>query len=291
MLTGAWAHSEALAHVRECRDATPVVAARRVTTIASRRGFPRQGRDIMTIRLLSALVSAGLMAVAGCSHSQDRTTTPPVAQPESRDTGKSVAMAHPTTENEDPPAETPKSGSIDGVTSGMPAEKTAPPPNMGTPGMTSGTANAPTEAQIAHVAHTANQVDIDAAKLAKTRSKNAKVKQFADEMIRDHTALDREGDQLAAKLGVTPQDNPTSHMLKSDGERTMLGLKSLKGAAFDKAYVHAQVASHKTVLDTLDNMLIPNAKSPELKDLLTRARAKVSEHLDHAQALATSLGG
>ena len=93
------------------------------------------------------------------------------------------------------------------------------------------------DAQIASIVVTANQVDIDAGKLAKSRSTNKEVKAFAELMITDHTGVNKSATDLVTKLKVTPQNNPTSQSLKAGGDKNLAHLKTLKGAAFDKAYV------------------------------------------------------
>ena len=141
------------------------------------------------------------------------------------------------------------------------------------------------DAQIASIVVTANQVDIDAGKLAKSRSTNKDVKAFAELMITDHTGVNKSATDLATKLKVTPQDNPTSQSLKADGEKSLAHLKTLKGLAFDKAYIDREVAYHQQVIDALDKTLIPGATNEELKALLVKVRPAFVAHLDHAKRL------
>src|SRR5688500_9924935 len=145
------------------------------------------------------------------------------------------------------------------------------------------------DAQIASIVVTANQIDIDAGKLAKSRSTNKEVKAFAELMITDHTGVNKSATDLVTKLKVTPQDNPTSQSLKADGDRSLAHLKTLKGASFDKAYVDREVAYHQQVIDALDKTLIPNAQNAELKALLVKVRPAFVEHLNHAKHLQASL--
>lgn len=146
------------------------------------------------------------------------------------------------------------------------------------------------DAQIASIVVTANQVDIDAGKLAKSRSTNKDVKAFAELMITDHTGVNKSATDLATKLKVTPQDNPTSQSLKAGGDENLAHLKTLKGAAFDKAYVDHEVAYHQQVIDALDKTLIPGATNDELKALLTKVRPAFVAHLEHAKHLQSSTG-
>ena len=150
-------------------------------------------------------------------------------------------------------------------------------------------AQAPSDAQIASIVVTANQVDIDAGKLATARSTNPEVKKFAQTMVTDHTGVNKSAVALVTKLKVTPEDNDTSKSLKSGGEKNVTDLKALKGAAFDKAYVDHEVAYHQAVLDAVDNTLIPNAKNAELKALLVKVRPAFVAHLDHAKMIQASL--
>ena len=141
------------------------------------------------------------------------------------------------------------------------------------------------DAQIASIVVTANQVDIDAGQLAVSRATSDEVKQFARLMVTDHTGVNKAATDLAAKLKVTPQDNPTSQSLKADGEKSLTHLKTLHGAAFDKAYVDREAAYHQQVIDALDKTLIPGATNQELKALLVKVRPAFVAHLEHAKRL------
>ena len=147
----------------------------------------------------------------------------------------------------------------------------------------------PTDPQIAAIVVTANQVDIDAAKLAKSRTKNKDVKAFAETMIRDHSAVNKQATDLVKKLKVKPEANDTSKALKEGGKKSDAELKKLKGAAFDKAYVDHEVAYHQQVIDAINNVLVPNAKNAELKDLLVKVTPAFNAHLEHAKKLQAEL--
>jgi putative membrane protein len=151
-------------------------------------------------------------------------------------------------------------------------------------------AQAPTDPQIAHIVVTANQVDIDAGKLAQKKSTNAEVKAFGKQMVTDHGAVNKQAVALVTKLKVKPEDNATSQSLKSGGDANLKKLSGLKGAAFDKAYVDQEVAYHQAVLDAIDKTLIPNAQNAELKALIVKVRPAIDGHLQHAKMMQASLG-
>jgi putative membrane protein len=155
-----------------------------------------------------------------------------------------------------------------------------------------GSASAQTinDAQIASIVVTANQVDIDAGKVAVARSTNAEVKAFGQQMVDAHTGVNKSAVELATKLKLTPEDNPTSQALKAGGDKNVSNLKTLKGAEFDRAYVAQEVAYHQQVLDAVDKTLIPGARNAELKALLVKVRPAFVAHLEHAKHLQASLG-
>lgn len=146
-----------------------------------------------------------------------------------------------------------------------------------------------TDAQIAHIVVTANQVDIDAGKLAAAQGTNPEIKKFGQQMVTDHTGVNKQASDLAAKLKVTPADNPTSKSLKEGGEKNVAKLKGLKGAEFDKAYIDNEVSYHSAVLEAVDKTLIPGAQNAELKALLVKVRPAFVAHLEHAKKVQASL--
>ena len=148
----------------------------------------------------------------------------------------------------------------------------------------------PTDPQIAHIVVTANQVDIDAGKLAEKMGHRKDVRAFGKQMVTDHSGVNKQAVALVKKLNVTPEDNPTSQALKKGGEENLKNLKGLKGAAFDKAYIDHEVAYHEQVLDAVDKVLIPNAKNEELKGLIVKVRPAFVAHLDHAKMIQSKLG-
>jgi putative membrane protein len=150
-------------------------------------------------------------------------------------------------------------------------------------------AQAPNDAQIAHIAYTAGQIDVAAGRQALQRSHNARVRAFAQTMVRDHEAVNRQAVALVTRLHVTPAANPTSAALSSQAAATLHRLGTLRGAAFDRAYVDNEVAYHRTVNGALRDTLIPSAQNAELKSLLQSGLALFTDHQTHAEHLASQL--
>jgi putative membrane protein len=147
----------------------------------------------------------------------------------------------------------------------------------------------PTDSQIAHIAYSAGQLDITAAKQALSKSKNKDVLAFAEDMVRDHEAVNKQALDLVKKLNVTPADNDTSRALSKQAAAKLAELAKLSGAAYDKAYVANEVAYHKTVNGALESTPIPSANNAELKNLLQTGLKIFQGHQLHAEHLAASL--
>lgn len=146
-----------------------------------------------------------------------------------------------------------------------------------------------TDAEIAHIAVTANQVDIDAAELAQGRAQSPAVKEFAATMIRDHSAVIERATALAQRLNVTPAENEISESLVAEGEDETAKFDDLAGASFDRSYIHREVDFHRDVMHMIDDVLIPQTRNDELRALLTEVRPAIAAHLQHAEEIAAEL--
>lgn len=146
-----------------------------------------------------------------------------------------------------------------------------------------------TDPEIASIALTADQIDIDYAGIAKDKSKNADVIKFANTMQKDHQSVNDQAKALAQKLNLTPQDNPTTQSLLSNADKVKADLNSKSGADFDKAYIDNEVSYHKAAIDLVENKLIPESTNAELKSLLQSALPIFKEHLEHAEKIQKEL--
>jgi putative membrane protein len=143
--------------------------------------------------------------------------------------------------------------------------------------------------QIVAITDAANTAEIDTAKLALSKSKNARVKKFAQMMIDHHGKAKQDGSELMTKHGLTPSESAKLGELKSEATKSSETLKAAPADMFDKVYIDIQVADHKMVLDAFDRELIPAAKNPELKRSLEEFRPKVEAHLREAQEIQAML--
>jgi putative membrane protein len=147
----------------------------------------------------------------------------------------------------------------------------------------------PTDPQIAHIAYTAGTLDVEAGKQALAKSHDATVRSFAEQMVRDHDAVNAQALALVKKLKVTPEANDTSASLTKAADETRARLAKLSGAAFDRAYIDNEVAYHKAVNGALESTLIPSAHNADLKSLLETGLTLFREHQAHAEMVAAKL--
>lgn len=150
-------------------------------------------------------------------------------------------------------------------------------------------ADKPSDAQIAHIAYTAGDLDIKAAELAVKKSKSKAILAFANDMLRDHRAVNEKALALVKKLNVTPEDNDTSKGLAKQAADKHAELEKLSGEAFDKAYAANELAYHKTVNGALETTLIPSAANGELKSLLETGLKIFRGHEQHAERMVKDL--
>jgi len=148
-----------------------------------------------------------------------------------------------------------------------------------------------TDPEIASVAVVANQIDINYAGIAKVKSKNADILKFAETMASDHKAVIDLAVALVTKLKVTPKDNAVSKKLLADAEKTKKMLRSKSGNAFNKAYINNEVAYHKAVISTVEDLLIPQSQNAELKELLQKVVPTLKAHLEHAEMVQKIFAG
>ena len=150
---------------------------------------------------------------------------------------------------------------------------------------------APTDPQIVGIVETADDIDINYAKLALSKARDKQVRDFAQQMITDHSAVQKSVINVASKLNVTPADSPTSDSLKAQAQQTLEKLRGLKGKAFEKSYVDNEVSYHEAVINATKTVLIQSAQNAELKSALQGAEPLFEGHLAHAERVQSAIEG
>ena len=145
------------------------------------------------------------------------------------------------------------------------------------------------ETDVAGIVATANEGEIQQGNAASARATSADVVAFAQMMVADHTAALNNAREVFTRSNITPGENDTTRTLRANSQLTVTNLATYSGTAFDRTYMQTQVDLHQWLLTTLDTALIPSARTPELRTLLTTQRASVAAHLERARQIVGNL--
>lgn len=143
--------------------------------------------------------------------------------------------------------------------------------------------------EMAHAAVTTNTIDIAYAHLALAFSEDPGVREFAQTMIRDHSAVNEQVFALAKRLGVQAKDNAFSRQLLGRGERIKTELSKLRGTAFDRFYIENEAEYHRTANSVVADAFIPNVENAEVRRAFESALTIFRAHQAHAERLARSM--
>lgn len=135
------------------------------------------------------------------------------------------------------------------------------------------------DADFAMKASVGNTFEVEEAKLAKTMATDARLKQFADMMIADHSDAEKTLQAAAGKAG-----QKSEMMLDRPHQAMVDNLKSLSGTDFDKIYIADQVAGHVETQSLLSDYK-QNGQNGDLKSWADKTLPTVKHHLDMINAM------
>lgn len=129
-------------------------------------------------------------------------------------------------------------------------------------------------------AASANMLEIEAGKLAQTKSNDADVKAFAETMVKDHTAAGQKLGKLATtKKTVLPTELLKRHQIMLDGL-----MEKENGADFDEDYRMKMVMAHKEAVSLFDHAS-KKSPDPDIRAFASEMLPKLQEHGAHAKKL------
>lgn len=144
-----------------------------------------------------------------------------------------------------------------------------------------------TEANVFAVLDEANLADSATGALAASKGTAAGVRAYGRDMMKDHHAMRRAGEDLAKQLAVAPVAAPTDASAAADRAVADSLAASPAGAAWDSTYLAHAVAHHTAVLVTAQSAMA-SVQHPELKAMIEKAAPIVQQHLDRARSLASA---
>lgn len=220
-----------------------------------------------------ALGASALAVCAGCS-SKDEASENQYPQPAASQ-GDEATPAEPTTSGAMGASATTPTRDVNAATA--PAAYT----NVGSESLR--------DSQILQVLKSVDQAEIDQANVARNKANAPRVNTFAEHMIEQHTRSQKEGADLASKMGVQPEDSKLGAELQGKAAQTLQTLRGTDASTFDRTYMQAQAKQHQEVLDLLDRHLMPSASNADMRATLKDVRAMVSSHLSEAQSILANL--
>jgi putative membrane protein len=142
------------------------------------------------------------------------------------------------------------------------------------------------DAEIAHIARTANNGEIQEATAAQPKLQNAGVRALATMIINDHTAANARLDGLSGTTAAAFADNEVSRQLEANSRQAVQAINATPASVADRAFIQRQIAIHRYVVQQIDQTLLPRARGGELRSILTEMRTAVAAHLAEAERLA-----
>ena len=136
---------------------------------------------------------------------------------------------------------------------------------------------APVDQAFVTMAAQGGMAEVQLATLAQTNARSPRVKTFANEMIKDHSAADDQLLKMAQAKGITP---PTDLNDMQNQQKTMLTAE--KGAKFDRDYMHGQVTDHQAMLQAFQDEA-QNGQDPDIKAFAANTVPTIQQHLTEAQ--------
>ena len=131
-----------------------------------------------------------------------------------------------------------------------------------------------------------NMAEVEMGKMAQSKSQNAEVKTFAQQMIDDHGKGLTEVQAVAQAKGITlPTELDAKHKAMA------AKLAKLDGDKFDREYMKmGGTGGHKEALAML-NKNEKNAKDADVKGLATKMKPTVEQHLKAAEQMPAAKPG
>lgn len=168
-----------------------------------------------------------------------------------------------------------------------PAAAQTAQPGTGTPGSTMPTARAKLSAQdrdFVKRAAVGGMAEVDEGKLAAQHAQSDAVKNFAQQMVTDHSKLNADLQTIATRIGVTPPATPDK-----EHAAMLQRLGKLSGPQFDKSYMQDQISEHRKTISLFEKE-DKSGQNPELKTFATNALPTLRRHLQMAQDVMAQIG-
>ena len=133
--------------------------------------------------------------------------------------------------------------------------------------------------------YSSNLFEIRAGQLAAQKAQDDQIKQFARQMVQDHTQANQQLKQAAQSKQIQVQEQ-----LDPVHQAKLQKLQKCSPQEFGRKYINGQVAGH--MMNVLEfRYQSENLQDPQLKQWAAQTLPKLEEHLKHATEIATKQAG
>lgn len=140
-----------------------------------------------------------------------------------------------------------------------------------------------TAAQFVTQAANSNMFEIQSSQLALNKTKDNRIQDFAQQMIKDHTAA---GDKLKAAA----QDQTVPTALDQEHAQMLQKLEQVSGNDFNRSYVQMQLDGHQKAVALFESYG-QNGDNAQLKQFAEQTAPTLRQHLQHITDIHNSLLG
>jgi putative membrane protein len=141
-----------------------------------------------------------------------------------------------------------------------------------------------TNAAILERIHLANLKEIAAAKIAESKASSSEVREYADQLIKDHTSADQMVVATAQKMGARLRDPAADRRKTANAKRAEQKLSSANGAQFDRVFLEQTSADHKKLMTELKQAR-DDASDDDIEALIDKIMPILQQHQDLAEIL------
>jgi len=146
-----------------------------------------------------------------------------------------------------------------------------------------------TDRQIAMVMRVVNIAEIRESEIARDKSGNTAVREFAQMLINEHEAQNNKTESELSRRDINSEDTMLSRQLDATSGAAADRLRGLTGAALDRAFADRQTDAHQSALSLIDSTLAPQARKKIVQEQLAALRKMLETHLTRAKQLRSSL--
>jgi putative membrane protein len=144
--------------------------------------------------------------------------------------------------------------------------------------------NPPSPEDFAMASAQSDAYEIAAGRVAEAEAQDSRVREFAKQMIQDHTKTSEALKAAVSKSGLPPPPNTPN----TDQARMLYGLQSLKGQDFDREYIVQQVVAHQGAL-TVEEQYANSGGDANLKKAAASTLPMIRHHLEVIKQLHSSM--